>query len=179
MGGPTTRLTDNRLGLSLNGSTQYADLPTLDAANVGINMTICYWMYPVAAGGSTMINSDVTGAGGRSTIFYPVSTQVGIEYTTGAGNTPNFWGTGFTPTLNQWSHCVVTFSTNTIAFYANGTLYSSTATPNVTPSSGHYFRFGRWNSGDPRWFNGSLADVRVYNRVLTATEIARIYQGLQ
>ena len=35
---------------------------------------------------------------------------------------------------------------------------------------------GGWN-GEARWFQGSLDDIRIYDRVLTAPEIQTLYQG--
>ena len=65
----------------------------------------------------------------------------------------------------------------TMSIYLNGVLISQSAPlagqqPTTTTYS---FRLGGWEDGNTYQFNGKIGDVRIYNRVLTATEISTIY----
>jgi hypothetical protein len=81
-------------------------------------------------------------------------------------------------TLNQWHHIAVTYdsATGKIQFYIDGILdavkqYDVPRTVTVGPAW-----IGGWN-GESRRFLGSLDDIRIYNRVLSASEIQTLYQG--
>jgi hypothetical protein len=80
--------------------------------------------------------------------------------------------------LNQWHHIAVTYDSanGTIRFYIDGTAdtvrqYDVPRPVTVAPAW-----IGGWDR-EARWFLGSLDDIRIYNRVLTASEIQALYQG--
>lgn len=80
--------------------------------------------------------------------------------------------------VNSWQHVVVTFNGNaTTNVYINGT-FAGSYTPEVNwsfPSAP--LRIGK--STDPYFQNfiGSIDDVRIYNRVLSTTEITALYNS--
>ncbi len=73
-------------------------------------------------------------------------------------------------TLNTWTHIVGTYDGSTIRIYKSGSLYTSVAWAGTvsTPSPHRYLTIGGWTSGV--WY-GNMDDLRIYNRVLTSTEI--------
>jgi hypothetical protein len=81
--------------------------------------------------------------------------------------------------LNEWQHVAVTYDNSSTAndpiFYINGV--PTTSTENFTPSgsaesdTGNPVRIG----GNTWDFDGTLDEVRVYNRVLSASEIKQLY----
>lgn len=101
-------------------------------------------------------------------------TQVG----TGAG-TPTLTNTT-NLTLGQWQHIVVTRKYNTVtdwtvALYLNGrpngggTIARSGGTSQV-------LAIGRYG-GHTLYFNGEIADARMYNKVMTPQEVRALYYG--
>jgi len=79
-------------------------------------------------------------------------------------STKNSWN------LNQWYHVVMIKSGNTVSLYIDG-IFDSSGSKGSEHIAGYNLIFGYYNS----YFNGSLADVRVYNRALTQTEINTLY----
>jgi len=79
----------------------------------------------------------------------------------------------FLPTLGQWYHIAFTRSGSVFAFYFNGSLYSSIASPVVMPAPNAPLTIG--NAEGNYNFNGLLDNVRIYNRALSAPEIQAIY----
>jgi hypothetical protein len=78
-------------------------------------------------------------------------------------------GTGPLP-VNSWTHLAVTYDGAGLKLYVNGTLASSKPLlGNILTSTGP-LRFGG-NSIWSEWFKGSLDEIRIYNRALTATEV--------
>ena len=83
---------------------------------------------------------------------------------------------GILPKINQWYLITGTRSENEIKFFINGLLVSS-----VNISSAPYYGIGQtqavigahYNHTLP--FNGKIDDVRIYNRVLTDSEVLSLY----
>ena len=77
----------------------------------------------------------------------------------------------------EWVHTAASYdvSTNMAKVYLNGVLDSSDNTGGTTPSAvNDVSRIGR-NTNNTETFAGYIDDVRVYNRILTDTEVAQLY----
>jgi hypothetical protein len=78
----------------------------------------------------------------------------------------------------RWYHVVATWNGTTRTLYLNGV---SDGTPNSTAQAradvGGNSAIGRLGSFDGHYFNGIIDDVRVYNRALSASEVAALYAG--
>ena len=92
-------------------------------------------------------------------------------------------------TMNSWNFIAITMSgagtsTGTVDFYANGHLISSSNTGQMElNSSTHYFSIGD-NIGSlyggaqtPSFFNGSVADIQIYNASLSQSEVTALYRA--
>lgn len=85
---------------------------------------------------------------------------------------------------NVWTHIATTYnaSTKTAAFYINGSLNSSISNSNIVDQSSgtQPLVIGAARVGQPNqagYVNGAVANVLVYNRVLSATEISKNYNA--
>jgi type II secretory pathway pseudopilin PulG len=79
------------------------------------------------------------------------------------------------PTTSWHFYTAVFNGGNTITFYMDGatpTTVTAPCTVNSSTGNGFSLGVGRWG-----YYNGSLDDVRVYNRVLSADEIKQLYQS--
>lgn len=103
----------------------------------------------------------------------------GFSITNGRWSFPQF-------SLNKWHHIVVVYNrqlvTNDPVIYVDGV--SQTATEYSTPSGTANSDAGNnlLISADPsfdRWVDGSIDEVRIYNRALNADEIKELYEGKQ
>jgi hypothetical protein len=69
----------------------------------------------------------------------------------------------------------------TIDIYVNGVLsdgiLSGTIPSSVYNLTTGSLQIGTMGSGFDGWFNGTIDDVRIYNRALSASEIWRLYNG--
>ena len=76
-----------------------------------------------------------------------------------------------TTPLNTWTHVAITYDGATLRHYINGVLdRTTTVTCSVTNTSSQPIRIGV-NGGDTEVANGTVDDVRIYNRPLSITEI--------
>jgi len=78
-----------------------------------------------------------------------------------------------TLSLNAWHFIAITFDGSTISIYLNGSPVSITAATHSAPSSNLIGAFAT----DRGFVSGSMDDVRIYNRVLSASEIALLYKN--
>ena len=88
--------------------------------------------------------------------------------------------------LNTWHHVAGTYDLTNMFVYIDGvptsTSFSSGILYNNSSSGATGPRIGVHDNGSGQsgtFFNGSINDVRIYNRALSALEIRAIYQGKQ
>lgn len=73
-----------------------------------------------------------------------------------------------------WYHFTYTYDGTTAKVFKNGTQIGSAAKAWNTLNSADVFRLGIGIGGE-LWFNGAIDDLKIYNYVLTDTEISNLY----
>ena len=112
---------------------------------------------------------------------YPCTGNANIEMLSG-GQVRVWWNSSpdyyvSTVTLNDWTHIVVTNDLTNIKVYVNGTLVGSTTTSTTLSTSPYELRIGAdYRGGTDVAFKGKITDVRLYQSVLTAEDIASLYR---
>lgn len=87
---------------------------------------------------------------------------------------------GFVPALNAWYQVVGTYDGTSLIQYVNGTANGSPVSYTGTPSSGGNTRIARrWDDTviSTDLFPGDISIVRIYNRALTADEVAQNFNA--
>jgi len=78
---------------------------------------------------------------------------------------------------DTWYFVVGTYDGEELKAYRNGELITTNSTPSgAAAAEGNSLKFGR-HAAAAQYFNGTVDDVRVYNRALTADEILIVMQG--
>jgi len=80
---------------------------------------------------------------------------------------------------SSWHHYCATSSAGTMIIYTDGSLQSSVTSGNLgslNPDGGIYIASRSYSSAD-RYFPGSMDDVRVYSRALSAAEVQELYNA--
>ena len=78
---------------------------------------------------------------------------------------------------NQWTHVCGVISANPTALYINGALFGAAGPGGGVASNSADFWLGRSDPTNGEYFNGSIDDVRIYNRALSAGEVAYFYNS--
>lgn len=137
--------------------------------------TFSFWVNPTSwtsATASAFISKRVGTSTGYFIAYLNASTSLIIDCGNGSGNrwTP---GAASAPPLGQWTHVVITCSTATgLALYFNGTLVATRPTVDRSAiNSSANLAFGRDTNLGSYTLDGSMDDVRLFNRVLTIEEI--------
>ena len=176
-GSPTFSSTDGGGSETFNGTSQYG---TGSGAPIGSSAyTKSFWFQLSSYG---VNNNVVSGATGQHFSFFGGGTRL--------LNGHSFWGNfgAFSSvtifSLNTWYHAVVTFNTATgMALYVNGALdstYVSTSgtsrTDTALTGNGQVdiAQFGGGNL-----LSGKIGQVMIYNRALTADEVATNFNALR
>lgn len=159
---------------------------TDDSVNIGTDSSLVFTTVETV---SAWVYMDaLPGSGTTGTIFYKYSSgdsnyyyslgifnnagPIKVRFSTGGGGA----ATDSTSSVSagQWYHIVATFNRPTVSIYINGIL-DKTGTDNVASfaSGSGTARIGGITSN---YFNGKIDDVRVYNRALSADEVAQLYR---
>src|SRR6185295_1188673 len=155
--------------LSFGGVNQYVNLGTPDLPAGSSARSICGWA-----------RSNTTAAGYRWIVAYG-SPGTGQAMVLGMNGT-TLYGGGYADDLTvagfwdgNWHHLALTYDGATARLYADGTERSNGAkTWNLVAGAAY---IGRQINGAGEYWNGLIDDVRVYNRALTAAEIAALSAG--
>lgn len=75
---------------------------------------------------------------------------------------------------NNWYHLTCTYLNNNLKIYINGILVNQ-FTANALPVNNGNYIIGASLSGADQYFNGKLDDIGIWNRALSAAEVAELY----
>jgi hypothetical protein len=165
-----TRTTSGRFGRALsfdgvNDLVNVVDSSTLDLTNA---LTLEAWVNPSVAGAwRTVLMKEQTGG-----LAYGMYSNTDTNRPSAHVHTNTEFDTRGTAAaaVNTWTHIAATYDGATLRLYVNGTQVSTrTLSGNVVASTG-VLRIGG-NTVWSEYFQGSIDEVRLYRRVLTATEI--------
>ncbi|MDI6891368.1 MAG: LamG domain-containing protein, partial [Thermodesulfovibrionales bacterium] len=91
--------------------------------------------------------------------------------------------TGIKPEAEIWYHVAMSYNSTSreIKTYVNGELKDTTILSGLNSyeidTSTYSFEIGYTGApSDPQWFNGTIDEVRIYNRALNASEIQAHYE---
>jgi PKD repeat protein len=154
--------------LSFNGSNNWVTVKDSASLDASSGLTLEAWVYPkTSTSGRTVILKEK--AGGAVYNLYssedanlPLSSVYvgGYRVISSKSQLP----------LNQWSHLAATYNGQYLRLYVNGVEVANRPQTGPIQTSGGALRIGG-NSIWGEWFSGSIDEVRIYNRALTASEV--------
>src|SRR5262249_14584711 len=174
LGSGVTWTTQGRFGSALvfNGSSLMT-VPSAASLNLTTAMTLEAWVYPTGALTDWRAVLMKEQPNEFTYVLYAGSNKnqptVLFNVSTNASGERDLAGPSALP-LNTWSHLAGTYDGSTLRLYVNGAQVASKAYTGTIATSTGPLRIGGnsiWNE----YFTGRIDEVRIYNRVLTATEI--------
>jgi len=170
------------LSTAFNGSSSKIVLPTLSSDFVGANSrSVSAWVKITStpSGSLCIFNSGNAATLQSFGYFVGTSKEIIISYYN------KNWVTSETISLGNWNHIVFTYNGGAVEtssnskVYINGTLATlGSATGSATGSantSNANHAIGVYNATSQYFFNGSIGQVRIFNDVLTTSEISDLY----
>ena len=171
--------TSNKSGsqaLNLDGTSSYAQLP-YQIGNMNA-MTFCGWVY--WNGGNAWQRIFDFGNGEDAYFFLTPSNGSNMVFEIKAnGTTQNMTATKLG--TGAWKHVAVTMTSGSVKIYVDGSQVASSTSITLKPSdvAGVCNYLGRSQFAADPLFSGKLDDVRIYNYVLSQSEIATIAGSAQ
>jgi|GEM_PF-6796410 len=175
---PTYVKGKKQLGLKFDGSNDYVSVSDDESLDITDKITIELWVYPEYTGDyQTLIHK-----GSSSNILgnEEFSYNVRRSPTNYIGFSLNIVGSGWNSVGGtqipdkRWSYIVCTYNGSVMKVYKNGVLVGSKDASGSIVSSDYNLKIGdTGNAGDP--FNGTIDEVRIYNKSLSAEEVKQRY----
>ncbi len=165
--------TGNR-ALDFDGTDDYVDCGNSAILNITNAITISVWIkqdtitgWQLIVGKTTHYGTLINGYG-----FRRVNNSNNIQGWIGNGTTLS--DTSFPCLTNEWSHIILTYASGVGGgIWKNGIRVASLANVgNINPSTAN---LGMGYINTSSYYNGLISDVRIYDTVLTAEEVSRIY----
>jgi hypothetical protein len=161
--------------LSFDGVNDWVTVADANALDLTTAMTLEAWVFPTAIGSGSWRNVIIKERpnGEVYNLYANTTGNIPQVYVVRAAQTGTPLGaSGVTAVpLNVWTHLAATYDGTTLRLYVNGTQAGTQAVSGALVVSTGALRIG----GNNLWgefFQGRIDEVRIYNRALTAAEIA-------
>ena len=165
--------------ISFNGSTQYSTFAGINGFGsfvAGGKFTVSLWAKTNIAATRQVIMGDWDSGGNNESFsvefggYGQPSTHITTNFRTGYAN---FLDSNYTYSVGKWNYITVTYDGAHRSIYINGVLANSDTISGQ--SGGVKLALGRAGAYDGLYLNGSVDDVRIYNRALSVGEIQKLY----
>ena len=162
-------------GFSFDGNGDYVVIANDTSLNNIQSVTVSAWIKPIfiASGSYATIFSHGTSNGADLRVILRESNgKYRIDITDRSFNAD----TSVDYTLNEWQHIVLTSVSGDTDFYLNGVKTDISSGTGTIVSNDNWYFGTRLSSGTPGLFyNGTIDDVMIFNRSLSAVEIQGLY----
>jgi chitodextrinase len=159
-----------RSALHFNGTGDYVSLPALGTFYKSA-FTLEAWVKKdtAAKGDAAVVGTWTSGGNGGPMLWFDYATSH-LELVMSQGGS-NYVDSGQLGAAGQWQYLAGTYDGTTARLYVNGTqVASKTFTGNVGDSNTWWI--GAYGSTPSGFFDGSVDEVRIYNRALAAGDVA-------
>lgn len=167
------------MSCNFNGSTQWiGNASSCPITNATTGATIACWANPSVLGNALINLSDSTGNSGALRLLSTSTGTRGTSITTGNIASIVDTTTG-TPAVGIWGHYCATFtSASRSAFFNGSNKATTTATNNPTGFTRTQIGARRVGSAIDGFFNGLIAEVGIWNVVLSDEEVSSLADGI-
>jgi len=180
VGGPTYEAGKSGQALKFDGVDDYVSVPHSTSLEPLNELTYTAWIYPLKVDGANYVilqKNDENVATFRYKRFY-IGYGI-LRFGVYNGNTI-VYDSGFSITVNTWSHVALTIDEDAfVKMYVNGAqVYSNTnLIGDILITENEPLTIGaRLHTDSPSsYFKGTLDEVMIYNKALTANEIKGVY----
>jgi len=161
-------------GAQFNGSNDYVSIPDSPYWNLSGSWSVAFWTNPTDLTQRVYYGRSADNAlnGGENYLYYTTASPVGLSW----GPINLEWKTGVTLIANQWQYVTMVYNAGAgMAYcYVDGQPRASVAVTSVGSSSGPLKIAANYNVN---YFSGLMDEFCIYNRALSADEIAQRYNN--
>jgi hypothetical protein len=139
------------------------------------NYSISVWYKLNSFGGWQNIVSKYGSSGGYAVIYDPSGAL--YSHTNNGTSFGDVCTSNYIETSNSWHMVTVTLGSGVFNFYVDGIAHGTCSNMNYSIPNDAITYFGRQSNGTGENLNGSLDDIGIWNRALTADEVLALYNG--
>lgn len=169
-------LVREKYALDFDGSDDYVDCDYDSSLDISDNITISFWLKRDSVTGDT-VSEDILGKTNSYGFHHYADDDVYFDiWLDGTRENPKVDGV---IEENKWYHIVGTYDGSDIKIYVNNSLETTQSVSGSIDTNTNKFLFAkapRYND-DSNLLNGSLDNVRIYDRTLSEAEIEALYKG--
>ena len=171
---------DGKVGkaLDFDGQGAYVEVPNAPALNLTKAITMEAWVKHRGADIYTWETILAKGDSAYRLHFDEMDQSFGMGLTDENG----FWNLSSTvkPDPDKWYFVVATFDGKEAVLYVNGKkMVSATDIPTTIATNDYGVCIGENNEATGRFFNGIIDEVKLYDRALSADEVAKQYEAVK
>jgi len=181
-------LTTDRFGnadsaYAFDGVNDYITVPNSNSLNIsGTNISISLWANPV----NTSVDMGILAKGWMENEMTDPFYQYAIEINQNGDESYDFYfgnsssslqgplGSGNGANYGNWEHIVFTYDGSAVKHYIDGVEVRSQTETDALVARGNLLIIGA-DAAQNQPFQGSLDDIRIYDRTLDATEVTALY----
>ena len=147
------------------------------------SFTLCSWINPISTVGQGVLLGKFQTSGMDNLFTYNMdwwleSQGIGFQAAESGYSYVNLGTPGGVAPVDTWSHIACVYDNRNMKIYVNGELEATDISPMRQAPTRQTMTLGIGaaliGSSVERYFNGSLDDIRIYNRALTGEEIKSI-----
>jgi hypothetical protein len=164
---------------SFDGSDDYVEINSPAGGTLNPDkITVSAWIYSRTDQKNGIVNKNDGGMSGGNKVYQIINDgSSNWRFQVWDSASTVFYYSHSNPTFNEWTHLALTYDKSNLKGYVNGSEVGSVSTdgnPLLDDDAPlwigqHYDTSSGWN------FDGRIADVRIYNRALSASEIQTLY----
>ncbi len=163
---------DDRLALEFDGVDDYVSIADSASLQMTSTMTMEAWVNPDVSGNAVQIILNKEGEY-EMAIFADGS----LNFAFAEGGVWSWHDTGVDIARHTWTHIAISYDTGVVTTYINGAFVDSqtltaSVIDDVYPAMNELRIGGRTNSPAGQYFEGQIADVRVWNVARSQAEIS-------
>lgn len=166
---------------SFNGTSAYIDNGTGTSLSINDNLTLSAWIRPTNyhTVGYYSLKNIILARGPATTYNYALQatddTTISFIKRTGSEGLQFYHFNSLSNLTNTWTHVVMTVQGTTATLYINGSLSSSKVVGPISAVAGDRLYIGGAGATLETLFSGSIDDVRIYNRIISPTEVQTLF----
>lgn len=157
---------------TFNGTSSQISVTDSTSLNPGSALTLSAWAKPNGASEAGYILAKGNGSTGSYWIYWDGAN----DYIQGVGDSGCNSNAVFTDN-GEWVHIAIVNDNSTMTFYRNGVAAGSCGNGVNTTADNLVIGNRPGGTTAAQYFTGDIDDIRIYSRALSATEIARQFNG--
>lgn len=169
----TDRLENEKGALNFDGSNNY--FSTSYVKDINNRITIGAWIKPDSSGTYDISNQEQWD-GGPWTGWRFRQTSSAITFKLGDGTSNSYSFSAGNLIINEWNYVVGVWNGTHIIIYINGIEAGNSPKSFIYQGNTGRHYIGKY-PGSAYYYDGSIDDVRIYNRALSAEEIKSLYDS--